>query len=143
MILLDTNVVSELRQRRGGPDPQVMAWLTEQDEEATFLSAMTVLELERGMLLLERRDADQGQRLRLWWEAAILPRFSARILPVGAEIARVAARLHVPDPRPEIDALISATALVHGLMLATRNVRDFAGTGVRLVDPWAYGTASQ
>ena len=144
MILLDTNVVSGLRATRRPPDPGFSLWLTELKGSAAFLSAITVLELERGTLQLERRDPAQGSALRRWLELDILPRFAGRILAVDDVVASRCAQLHVPDPRPDLDALIAATALVHNLTLATRNVRDFHGTGVRLIDPWTYrvGTGS-
>ena len=73
-----------------------------------------------------------------------MPRFANHILPIDEAVALACAELHIPARRPELDALIAATALVHNLTLATRNVRDFAGTGVRLVNPWDYrvGTGS-
>lgn len=137
MYLLDTNVVSELRKARSGKaDVRVVQWAEARPPSWLFLSAVTVLELETGVLQIERRDADQGRRLRQWLERQVLPAFAGRILPVDTEIARCCARLHVPDRRPERDALIAATALVHGLCVVTRNGADFLSTGVRLLDPW-------
>lgn len=136
MILLDTNVVSALRARRRPPDPNLAAWLGELKVEEAFLSAVTVLELEIGTLLLERRDPAQGEKLRLWLKDQLLPRFAGRVLAIDQAVARACARLHVPDQRPDLDALIAATAIVHRLTLATRNTRDFGETGVRLINPW-------
>lgn len=136
MILLDTNVVSELRRKHNGPDPRVAHWIAQQAEETLFLSAMTILELERGILLRARRDERQGRAIRDWLEQGVLPRFAGRILPFDVEVARACAALHVPVSRPELDAMIAATALIHGLAVATRNTADFADMGVRLVDPW-------
>ena len=96
---------------------------------------MTVLELEIGTRRIERRDAPQGALLRAWLER-VLVAFEARILPFDTVVARQCAALHVPDPRPDRDAIIAAIARVHRLTLATRNVGDFAGMGVKLVDPW-------
>ncbi len=135
MFLLDTNVVSELR-RPERADADVRAWATRTPLESYLLSVVTVLELERGTLLIERRDAQQGGVLRRWLELEILAQFAARILPVTTTIARRCASLHVPDPRPERDALIAATALVHGLTVVTRNTADFEPMGVKLVNPW-------
>jgi predicted nucleic acid-binding protein len=101
-----------------------------------FLSAITIQELEIGTLLVERRDALQGAILRAWLEDHVLPAFADRILPVYTAVARRAAALHVPDPRPIRDALIAATALVHDLTVVTRDVADFAPTGTRVFDPW-------
>lgn len=142
MILLDTNVVSELRKVRAGKaDPRVAAWIRTVPPEGLALSAITVQELEIGVLLLERRDPAQGEILRRWLDDHVLPAFAGRILPVDAAVARAGARLSVPDPLPYRDGLIAATALVHGAAVATRNVADFAGTGVRLVDPWDFSPA--
>ena len=88
---------------------------------------------------MERRDAAQVGRLRAWIEAQVLPQFEGRVLPVDTAVARRCARLHVPDHRSERDALIAATALVHGFAVVTRNVADFAPIGVAIVDPWAVG----
>ena len=138
MLLLDTNVVSELRKESiKRADPNVVAWAARQAPESTFLSAMTVFEIEHGILRMERRDEVQGAALRRWFEGQVLPGFDGRILPFDIAVARRCAALHVPDPKPERDAMIAATALVHGLTLATRNVADFRDMGAKLVDPWA------
>ena len=131
MYLLDTNVVSELRRAKAGKaDPHVVAWAASVPVASLFLSAITVLELELGVLLIERRDPVQGALLRAWLEEQVLPAFSERILAVDTAVARRCAKLHVPDPRSERDALIAATALTHGLIVATRNGADFQPTGV-------------
>ena len=123
MILLDTNLVSELRR---GPraDPAVRAWADRTPAGLFWLSAITLLELEIGVLRIERRDPAQGALLRHWLEQSVLARFQGRMLAVDQDVARRCARLHVPDPRPNRDALIAATALVHGLILVTRNETD-------------------
>ena len=137
MFLLDTNVVSELRKARAGKaDRQVVAWASGVPAVSLFLSVVTVQELEIGVRLAERRDRAQGALLRRWLEDHVLPAFSDRILPVDVSIARRSAALHVPDPCPVRDALIAATALVHGLTLVTRNVADFQRSGAPIVDPW-------
>ncbi len=135
MFVLDTNVVSELR-RPEKAAPEVLAWASATPLASFFLSSITVLELELGTLLMERKDADQGAVLRAWIDMQVLPRFEGRIFAVDTAVAQRCARLHVPDPRAERDALIAATALVHGMTVATRNVADFAPTGVRTVNPW-------
>ena len=135
--LLDTNVVSELRKIGDGKaDARVAAWVDTEDAESFFISAITILELERGVLGIQRRDAAQGARLRAWLDNHVRPEFAGRILPIDDQIAMRCAHLHIPDRRNEVDALIAATALVHGLTVATRNVRDFDGTGVVVVNPW-------
>lgn len=138
MYVLDTCVVSELRKVRSGrADPGVAAFEKTVDASALFLSAVTIFELELGILALERKDAAQGSVLRAWLEKNVLPEFSSRTLPVDVAVARRCARLHVPDRRSERDAFIAATALVHGMSVVTRNVADFEQTGVAIINPWA------
>ena len=140
MYLLDTNVISELRKARAGKaDPKVVAWAERVPTPSLFLSVITLLELETGLLLIERRDPLQGAILRRWLETQVLLAFSERILAVDTAVARRCARLHVPDPRSDRDALIAATALVHDLTVVTRNIADFESTGVRIINPWAMG----
>lgn len=137
MYILDTNVVSELRKsKRGRADARVVAWADAMPTTNMFLSVITVLELEQGILLVERRDQRQGRALREWFVSSVLPAFSDRIFPVDEPVARVCAGLHVPDPRGERDALIAATAIVHGMTVVTRNVVDFEPIGVCLLNPW-------
>ena len=137
MYVLDTNVVSELRKvRLGKADANVASWTESVDAADLFLSAITIMELELGVLSIERKDATQGALLRSWLEQHVLPEFSGRTLPVDTAVAQRCARLHVPDKRGERDALIAATALVHGMVVVTRNVDDFAPTGVLVVNPW-------
>ena len=137
MYLLDTNIVSELRKAAARKaDPKVLAWANGVSTALLFLSAVTVLELEIGVLLVERRDPSQGSALRSWLDTRVLPAFTDRILPVDTAVARRCARLHVPHRRSDRDALIAATALVHQLTIVTRNVEDFAPTGAKLLNPW-------
>ena len=120
-LLLDTNVVSELR--KSTVDPDVARWADGLSKNEAFLSVVTIREIEAGVLLVERRDPTQGARLRTWLEDRLLRQYAGRLLAVDLLVARRAATLHVPDPRPERDALIAATALTHGLTVATRNTR--------------------
>lgn len=139
MFILDTNVVSELRKARSGrADPKVVGWSRGVPPANLFLSTISVLELELGVVQKERADPPQGAALRAWLEQNVLPAFLGRILPVDVEVARRAARLHVPTRREERDMLIAATALVHGMTVVTRNVDDFAPTGVPLANPWEF-----
>jgi toxin FitB len=135
VFLVDTNVWSELRNRRRA-DHSVTVWANATENTTIFLSVITVFEIERGILLKERRDPAQGAQLRLWLEHRVLEPFKLRILQIDTTIARRCASLHVPDPRPERDALIAATALVHGLTVVTRNTADFAPMGVPVLNPW-------
>lgn len=137
MFILDTNVISELRKAKSGNANQdVIAWAGSIPVNQLFISAITVLELETGILQVERRDPAQGTILRVWLDEQVLPVFAERILVVDTVIALRCARLHVPNRCAERDALIAATALVHGMTVVTRNVADFEATGVMLVNPW-------
>lgn len=138
MFVLDTNVVSELR-RPDQANSLVIAWANGVALGQQFLSAMTVLELEIGVLRMERKDKRQGSELRYWLEQQVLRAFAGRILPMDTAVARRSARLHVPDPLPDRDAIIAATALVHGMTVVTRNVRDFQSTKVSILNPWLNG----
>ncbi|WP_456787423.1 PIN domain-containing protein [Cellulomonas sp. P5_C5] len=133
--LLDTNVLSELRKRDA--DRGVVAWVDSRPSGSLYVSAMTLFEIELGILARERRDPVQGASLRAWFVGKVLPQFAERTLPVDAEVAVRAAGLSDPDRRPHTDGLIAATALVHSMAIVTRNVRDFAGVpGLAIVNPW-------
>lgn len=134
MYLLDTNVISELRKPQA--DANVVAWAKSVTAPRMFISAITLKELETGVLRMERRDPAQGKLLRTWLKRHVLPAFDTRILPVDAAVALRCAHLQVPDQANESDALIAATALVHGLTVVTRNVGDFKSSGVPLINPW-------
>lgn len=140
MFLLDTNVISELRKASAGKaNPAVIAWANQQDTCSLFVSAITIMELEIGILQLERRDANQGKILRNWFSNQVLPEFEDRILEINTDIALRCARLHVPDPRSDRDTLIAATGLVHNMTVVTRNTGDFAYTGTEILNPWDAG----
>jgi predicted nucleic acid-binding protein len=142
MFLLDTNVISELR-RPDKADRNVVAWAGTVPAASFFLSAISILEIELGVLLIARKDVAQGAVLRAWIDNQILPRFDGRILAVDTAVAQRCARLHVPDRRAERDALIAATALVHGLTVVTRNVADFEPVGDALLNPWKAQNAGE
>ena len=139
MYLLDTNVVSEVRKITGGrADPNVARWANEIDAAITYISAITIQELEHGVLLAERKDSTKGSVLRNWLDNDVSRAFGGRILPVDGDVARAAAALHVPDPAPVLDALIAATAQVNEMVVVTRNTRDFSRfSQLRLLDPWS------
>lgn len=144
MFILDTNVVSELRKAKSGKaDANVTAWAERVPAGRLFLSAITVLELEMGVLMVERRDQPQGAVLRIWLDRHVLPAFAGRVLAVDTAVAQRCARLHVPDRRAERDALIAATALIHGMTVVTRNVADFDLTGVSILDPWKHDSGAE
>jgi predicted nucleic acid-binding protein len=135
MYILDTNVISELRKAKKAHQ-NVRKWAQPLPAASLYISVISVLELEIGILLIERRDKEQGAILRAWMDRHVLPTFSGRILAIDTAVAQRCATLHVPDPRSDRDALIAATALVHGLTVATRNVADFEHMGVGVLNPW-------
>ena len=135
MYVLDTNVLSELR-RPAKAHPKVRAWANQVPVSLFYLCAITILEIELGALLVARKDPVQGAHLRAWIDGEILPRFEGRILPIDAAVAQRCAQLHVPDRMAERDALIAATALVHGMKIVTRNVPDFRASKVEIFNPW-------
>jgi predicted nucleic acid-binding protein len=138
MFVLDTNVVSELRKAKAGKaDRNVATWAASVPAATLFVSVITILELETGVLLVQRRDPTQGALLRTWLDQHVLPAFAGRVLPVDTAVAHRCAALHVPDPRSDRDALIAATALVHSMTVVTRNVADFAATEALVFNPWA------
>lgn len=140
MFILDTNVVSELRKAKTGKaDRNVLAWASSVSSGSLFLSAITVLELETGVLQKERSNLAQGSLLRAWLDGHVLPAFQGRVLAVDTAVVLRCAKLHIRDPsaeRAERDALIAATAIVHGMTVVTRNTSDFVATGVSLLNPW-------
>lgn len=135
MFLLDTNAVSDLR-RPDKADRGLAAWAAGATSAELFISAITLFELELGAAQAARKDAAKAAVLRRWLDAHVMPAFRGRIIPVDAAVAQRCAALHVPDPRPQRDSLIAATALVHRLTVVTRNVRDFEPMGVPLINPW-------
>jgi predicted nucleic acid-binding protein len=136
MYLLDTNVISELRQGKPRQSASVRAWAAGVAAGQLYLSAISILELEKGVMLLERRTPPQGSALRTWLGATVRA-FEGRILPFTGNTAALCAALHIPDPRPERDAMIAASALEHRMTLVTRNISDFAPMGLHLLDPFA------
>ncbi len=139
MFLLDTNVVSELR-RPARADSHVLAWARAHAVSDFHLSAISILELEIGTLRLARKDASQAETLRRWIDTVVMVQFEGRIHPVDIAVAQRCARLHVPDPRADRDALIAATAELHGMTIVTRNVQDFEPLGVAILNPWTVRT---
>jgi toxin FitB len=135
MYLLDTNIVSELR-IRSRAHHNVKAWEAGINPASTFVSVITIMEIELGALLKQRKDPMQARVFRTWLHEKVLPEYQGRILGVDTQIALRCAALHVPKTRPYRDAFIAATALEHGLIVVTRNVADFERTGVAIVNPW-------
>lgn len=138
MFVLDTNVISELRKARAGKANRgVTEWAKKTPAALMFMSVISFLEIEHGVLLVERRDPAQGNLLRAWLDGSVVPAFQDRMLAVSADIARCAAAFHVPNPAPFRDGLIAATTQQHDMVLVTRNVRDFERfTEVKVTNPW-------
>ena len=137
MFVLDTNVISELRQGKPSQSPEVRAWAAAQPASRLFLSAITILELEKGVQALERRTPPHGSALRAW-VTGVRAAFAGRILPFTEYTAPLCAALHVPNACGERDAMIAATAIEHGFTVVTRNTPDFINTAVSLLNPWLH-----
>jgi predicted nucleic acid-binding protein len=136
MYLLDTNVVSELRKLRNGKaDPAFADWFSGIRLDVVYISVMTMFEIEYGVLLLKRRDQTQAAIFEDWRDK-IRDQLQNRIILVDELIALECAAINVPDPRPLRDAFIGATARVRSLVLVTRNVKDFVGLEIKIVNPW-------
>ena len=135
MFLLDTNVISELRQGKPMQNAQVLAWAKGHIFDRFFLSAITILELEKGVQALEHKQPPQGQALRRWLDG-VTDVFDGRTIPFSASMAKRCAALHFPHAISERDAMIAATALEHRFTVVTRNLKDFQSTGVQLLNPW-------
>lgn len=137
MFLLDTNVVSELRKAKSGKaHPSLNVWAAQIPAGSLSVSAMTLLELEMGVLQLERRNVAQGTIIRTWLDGHVLPAFAGPVLAVDAAVALQCARLHVPDRPSKRDAMIAATAFVHGMTVVTRSLADFEASGVPVLNSW-------
>lgn len=135
MFLLDTHVISELRQGKPMQNAQVMAWAKGHIVDRFFLSTITILELEKGVQALEHKHPPQGQALRRWLDG-VTDAFDGRTIPFSASMAKRCAALHFPHGISERDAMIAATALEHRFTVVTRNLKDFQSTGVQLLNPW-------
>ena len=133
--LLDTNVVSEARKGIRA-DPGVRAWIADRDDAELFLSVLTVGELLTGVERIRRRDPLSAGQLDTWLSRLLAVHLD-RIIGIDLAVVRCWASLNVPDPVPVIDGLIAATALTHGLTVATRNERDFREAGAQVVNPFA------
>ncbi len=137
MFLVDTNAISEARKASTScGDRNLAAWFTKVPIDALFLSAITIQELEVGVLRAERKDTAKGVVLRRWMNDFVLRNFRHRILAVDTAVAIRAAQLQIKKTPPRLDNLIAATAYVHGFSVVTRNVGDFVNTGVNVINPW-------
>jgi len=139
-LLLDTNVVSEWTKPR--PDPGLVEWLAELDEDRAYVSVVTLAELRHGVAHLPR--GARRRRLDAWLRHELPQRFERRVLPVDERVAEawgeiVAQRDAIGRPIGAMDAFIESTAAVHGLAIVTRNVRDFAASVATVINPWRLG----
>ena len=142
MYLLDTNVISELR-RPSRTHKAVLAWAATLSLDQTYLSAITVFEIESGIRKKERSDPPQGAILREWFAGQVLAEYADRILELDARAALVAARYEIDNGIPAADAMIAAIAQTNGLTLVTRNVRHFAVPDVAHLNPWEHPAGEQ
>lgn len=137
MYLLDTNVISETRKiRSGAANVGVQQWSSQVHTDELFLSVITLLEIQQGILSIQRKDKHQAQILSNWFNGYVLLHFNKNIINIDQRVALACAALHVPDKQPANDSLIAATALIHDLTLVTRNTSDFIHTGVKLFNPF-------
>ncbi|MBM3598585.1 MAG: type II toxin-antitoxin system VapC family toxin [Alphaproteobacteria bacterium] len=137
--LIDTNVVAALLRRP--PDAEIAKWIGSQVETDLFLSVITVGEIRKGISMLAPQVRRRADAIEAWLERDLLVRFAGRILPIDLKVAaawgRILGESHRRGAsRPAVDALIGATASVHALAVVTRNVRDFAGMGIAIANPW-------
>ncbi len=139
MYLLDTPVISELRKAKTGRcDPGVIRWASGVARQNLYMSAISLLELENSIVRAERKDRAQAAPLRAWLDEQVMKAFDGRILPVDAGVVKKRAALSVAESKNERDALITATAQLHGLVLVTRNATAFKSARVKLFNPWGY-----
>jgi len=135
VFVLDTNVISELRQGKPNQSPNVRAWAEYQAINHLFLSSITILELEKGVRILEKKTPPHGATLRIWLNE-IYSAFSDRILPFTEHTAMICAALHIPNTYSKRDAMIASTAIEHRFTVVTRNIPDFLNINVKLLNPW-------
>lgn len=141
MYLLDTNVLSELRKAGAKKaDANVVSWAKEQSTSNLYISSISILEIEMGILQIARKDTKQANILRKWLSEQVLRAFSDRIIPFDTNIALKCAQLHVPDPKSERDAMIAATCIINGFTLVSRNEKDFGHIEVNIINPWLHKT---
>ena len=139
MYLIDTNIISEMRKiRHRKADPKLTAWVNSINSSLFYTSIVVMMELQRGVMGKHRTDPEQGKRLQQWLDISVKAIFDKRVLYINDHIADVCAGLHVPNPKPENDAWIAATAIANGLTLVTRNVSDFDGIAVDIINPFTF-----
>ena len=138
MYLVDTNVISEIRKRsKANAGVRTFFANAERDDSAVFLSVITIGELRRGVDLIRHRGDTRQANLLEKWLVEMLRYYQDHVLDVDEDVAQLWGRLRVPHPENVLDKLIAATALVHDLTVVTRNHRDFANTGIPVLNPFS------
>ena len=141
--LVDTNVISEFRKMRSGrANENVVRYFSHIQPSNIYMSVITFYEFEKGIKQMELRDQDQGEILRNWMENHVIKYWGANILPIDVNVARICAGLHVPNPKSLSDSFIASTAIVHGLALVTRNVKDFEKIDIEVINPFLPGAVA-
>ena len=136
-LFLDTNTVSEIRLVSSGrANTHFAKWIQQIDSRLCWTSVVVLMELERGIMRMERKDPTQGRYLRAWFNTTVRPLFENRILKIDRTTAQICAKLHVPNQRPESDAWIAASCIQHNLPLVTRNIADFQNLNIELINPF-------
>lgn len=137
MYLLDTNIISEIRKiKQNKANKNLIAWLDKVDKNTLYTNVVILMELERGILKIQRKDPIQGRNIETWYQTVIKPTFQGRIYPIDCETVSICASLHIPNPAPENDAWMASTALQHDLILVTRNVKDFNIPHLKIINPF-------
>jgi toxin FitB len=137
LYILDTNVISELRPGKLKAAKAVLSWANTIVNNQIYLTAISILELEIGVQLLERKTPSQGLALRKWLEG-VKDTYADRTLPFTGQTAVFCAPLHVPNPSSDRDAMIAGSALEHSFTLVTRNVSDFDRIKIKIINPWDF-----
>lgn len=136
--LLDTNVVSEIRRRSAAP--QVVEWQQTHRLSEYWVSVISLMEIRNGTEKVRSQDPSFAAELDTWYADRLLPAYEGRILPVTLPVCEVRATLTQKRTLPPLDALIAATAKYHKLTIATRNIKDFEGLGIDLINPWEFNS---
>ncbi|MDP8101626.1 type II toxin-antitoxin system VapC family toxin [Phocoenobacter atlanticus] len=137
MFLLDTNLISEIRKiKQGKANPNVVDWFKNNSIEDFYTNPTVLMEIQRGILRKKYKDPKQFTALTNWYQNNVLKMLNGRILNITPKTAEICAKLHIPDPSPENDAWIAASAIEHNLILVTRNTKDFEGLGIKLFNPF-------
>lgn len=137
MYLLDTNAISELRKVKTGKAHQgFIEWLYSIQPDTLYINTIVLMELKKGIFLKQRKDPKQAQDLQIWLDTIIRPTFAHRTLNIDENTIDICAKLHVPNKRPENDAWIGAMAIAYNMTLVTRNVKDYAGLPVKILNPF-------